>query len=326
MPVSMEAARAGASAARRIAPWLAAEAANEAAARRIARLWPAPHSGFRALDTARRAAVVLASADARFGGLDRVDAETWSLRRLIDATLADPPAGLVEAFRKLDPGPWRHGYLAAILAILRDAGQGAKVVRHARAIDAMLVRVLGVLPDDLRRPRIVQLIEVVETAHLLRRGAEAVARSGPLPRVAERLERARSVEGLFRMLIAEIGLERLAPPPIPGAAWLRPLASIPQLKDAALRFENCLVGRIPVLLAQMAAYYEVIGDEPAIVEIVRSSVGLWQVGEVRGHANAPISLALWTRVRDHLQVHGAMVKRGEAAHGLAAALAAAAGW
>ena len=80
-----------------------------------------------------------------------------------------------------------------------------------------------------------------------------------------------------------------------------------------------------MLLRGLAAYYEVLGDEPAVVEIVRDADGLWVVGEVRGHANADITPALWARIRAHLEAHGARV-RGARPDALALALANAAGW
>jgi hypothetical protein len=48
-----------------------------------------------------------------------------------------------------------------------------------------------------------------------------------------------------------------------------------------------------------------VGDEAAIVEIVRDRLGLWTVGEIRGHANADVSRALFARVIAYLEGHGA---------------------
>jgi hypothetical protein len=215
-----------------------------------------------------------------------------------------------------------------LLSLLREGGEGAKALRHAERIDRALLAKLTALPAALRRPRVVALLESVQVATLVARGAKracGLIDARAMARLADRLERARSSQGLFRMLIDEIGLEQLAPPPVPGADWLRPLASTRDIDHAALRFENCLKGRIPLLLLGRAAYYEVLGEEPAIVEIVRDAHGLWVVGEVRGHANAEITLALWERIRAHLERHGARV-RGARPDALAIALAQAAGW
>ncbi|MGE3929872.1 MAG: hypothetical protein AB7G05_06875, partial [Hyphomonadaceae bacterium] len=104
-----------------------------------------------------------------------------------------------------------------------------------------------------------------------------------------------------------------------------PIASALAIERAALKFENCLKGRIPLMLRGKAAYYEVLGDEPAVVEIVRDVEGFWAVGEVRGHANAEISHGLWLRIRAHLEAHGARVRNARP-DALALALANAAGW
>lgn len=296
----------------------------------VARVWARPHAAYFVADGARRHAIhLIAHAAGERAGLLAEALETWSLRRLVGAYLPDAPDGLAEALRKIDaPHPWSFVDYKRLRAVLEAGGAGAKALRHAPRIDARLLAVLDALPLDLRRPRIVAQVALPQAAQLIARGAKRVAGAHDpraMARLGDRLERARSTHGLFRMLIDEIGVEQLAPPPIPGADWLKPIASRQAIESAALRFENCLAGRIPWLLMGRGAYYEVLGAEPAIVEIVRDSAGLWVVGEVRGHANADISAELWERVRAHLEQHGARVGR-QGPDQLALALAAAAGW
>jgi hypothetical protein len=295
----------------------------------LARIWPRPHASYFAAEPARRhlAAIIVAWSKGETRHL-AAQFDVWSLRRLISEYLPDAPSGLAEALRKLGDGGFRREDYAALLSLLYEGGEGAKALRHAERIDRGLLNKLTALPASLRRPRIVALLDSVHVAALVARGAKracGVIDERAMARLADRLERARSSQGLFRMLIDEIGLEQLAPPPVPGADWLRPLASTRDIDHAARRFENCLKGRIPLLLLGRAAYYEVLGEEPAIVEIVRDLHGLWVVGEVRGHANAEITLALWERIRAHLERHGARV-RGAKPDALAIALAQAAGW
>ena len=296
----------------------------------VARVWPRPHAAYFAADPARRHLAHLIAHQARGDFADLAEAlEYWSLRRLIAAYLPEAPDGLAEALRKIDaPEPWWFIDYKRLLVVLGAGGAGAKTLRHAARITAPMLVMLEALPPELRRPRILAQITLPQAAQLIARGARRVAGVDDpraMARLADRLARARSAHSLFRMLIDEIGVEHLAPPPIPGADWLKPIASRMALESAALRFQNCLAGRIPWLLMGRGAYYEVIGDEPAIVEIVRDVSGLWAVGDVRGHANVAISAGLWTRVRAHLEQHGARVARSEADQ-LAVALVAAAGW
>lgn len=291
----------------------------------VARVWPRPHAGYFALEPARRR---LAGFIAERAGV-RASAEalaSWSFKRLAGEYLPDAPAGFVEAVRKIEDRGWTRDDVQRLMQMLRE-GEGAKTLRHAPHVTRRLVAILAALPAPLRRPRIVAFVPTPAAGDLLARGAKRACgrEERALARLGDRLDRARSEIGLFRMLIDAIGVEQLAPPPIPGADWFMPLASSAQIERAALRFENCLKGRIPLMLRGTGAYYEVVGAEPAIVEIVRDAAGLWVVGEVRGHANAVISQALWLRIRAHLELHGART-RGARPDALAVALANAAGW
>lgn len=299
----------------------------------VARVWPRPHTAYLTAEPARRkaAAIVVArlqtpASPAQMRELTHA-LETWSLKRIVSAYLPGAPAGFIEALRKLSDEPWGPEDFRQLVEVLNDVG-GAKVLRHAPSIDREFVRVVLNLQPPLRRTRIVANVSTAHVAGLVARGVKRACARGEdraIRQLADRLERARSVQSLFRMLIEAIGLEQLAPPPVPGAYWLTPIATVPQIESAALRFENCLKHRIPMLLRGQAAYYEVLGEEPAVVEIVRDVQGLWAVGEIRGHANTNISQTLMARIWSHLELHGTRV-RGYRPDALAVALAQAAGW
>lgn len=325
MPIQLESAARHARA-DPYAPTPALLADARAFAHALARVWPRPHAGYFALPAERRHLARLISrwGEGEFARLPEA-MQFWALRRIVTTYLPATPDGLTEALRKLDGDGWEREDYAKLLDVLKTP-EGTKVLRHAVCIDVAFVRTVAALPAALRRPRILAHVAHQRTAELVARSAK---RAHPtmepraLTKMADRLERAGSGPHLFRMLIDEIGLEQLAPPPMPGADWLKPLASSHDLHRAALRFENCLKYRVPLLLLGRGAYYEVVGDEPAVVEIVRDGNGLWVIGEVRGHANAPISPALYGRVRAHLDTHG--VQRGQP-DALSLALADAAGW
>lgn len=279
-------------------------AAAGSAASKLARIWPRPHQGYFALEPPRRRLAALIAQQLNEASPSLAEPlATWSLKRLANDYAPGAPAGLVEALRKLDPAEAISP--SRVWALLAQGGEGAKTIRHAAVIDHRLLGVLEALPDALRRPRIVALLPCASHAGLASQAARMASKGIPMDQLADRLERARSAASLFRMLVDAIGLERLAPPPIPGADWLRPVANQEAIRAIALRFQNCLVGRIPALLAGEATYYEVLGEEPAVVEIVRDASGLWVVGEIRGHANCMVSNGLRQQICAHLAEHGA---------------------
>ena len=293
-------------------------------AARIARIWPTPHTGFFKLDVPRRNAIRLA-ANRGMIQVDGVqDADCWALRRLVTTLIPDAPNGLAEAFRKLGDTELDVSQLNQLVALL--SGDGAKVIRHAKELDIAALRILHALPEELRRPRIVSQLEGVGAANLLAAGAKLCLEKGAqLNQLGARLERSRTVQAMFRMLVDEIGLQVLAPPPIPGTSWLVPINTAEKIRETALRFRNCLESRIGWMLKGFAAYYEVRGAEPAVVEIVRHPQFGWRLGEALGHANKPMSRELNQRVRAYLQEQTVSM-RDKYYDDVAIRLAAAAGW
>ena len=295
----------------------------------VARVFPRPHAQYFQADEPRRRAMQIIAARANTTAEELYEPlQFWSLKRLFDAFAPEAPRGASEMLRKLRGPGWHVSDYDRLFAVLGDGGHGAKLLQHAREIEKALLGVLFAVPEPLRRPRIVAQLPDAHLAELAARTAKRVCAPSDaraVNRLADRLERARSSHGLFSMLIEEVGLEKLAPPPVPGSEWLKPLATVEAIRSAALRFQNCLAGRIGWLLKGFGAYYEVVGDEPAIVEIVRDNLGLWVVGEVRGHANAPITKPLALRIISYLEMHGAHLRGRKSADVLALQLADAAG-
>ena len=300
---------------------------RQEAAERIARVWPSPHEVWFQLDVPRRNLLRLAANSPSFNVDIAREADAWSLRRLMDALLPDAPAGLAEALKKLGDNAITQRGLNQLIELLK--GDGAKVIRHMKFLTANDINTLTVLPDGLRRMRILALVESTGAANLLAAAARVIVKADAadkkLPRLAQRLERAGSAKAMFRMLIEEVGLEVLAPPPISGTHWLKPIDTVPKINNAAIRFKNCLKTRIGWLLSGYGAYYEVVGDEPAIVEIVRDQNNGWFLGEALGHANAALSPQLRQRIVDYLQSQKVAL-RARQYNDLAMQLARAAGW
>ena len=294
----------------------------------IAAIWPRPHTPYFEADRPRRLLVAWLARHKNLGPEAAEACETWSLRRLVSAYAPDAPEGLIEALRRAEDAPWSTERLGRLFYLLEEGGEGQKTLRHAKVIYRRQVDILTGLPPPQRRGRNAAILPTPHKADLIQQAVRQCWGRSPDPqllrRLADRLERAPRAETLFGWLVEEVGLDRLTPPPIPATDWLKPILSVRDIERTALKFQNCLRNRIPLMLRGAAAYFEVLGDEPAVVELLAGR-GVWGIGEVRGHANGDISQTLMARLYRHLAQQGA-VASGRHASPLALALADAAGW
>lgn len=293
----------------------------------VARILPRPHAAYFEAEPGKRRLIVHLAATGRLTVADAPILADWSLRRLLDRFDANAPAGFGEALKRGD-GVWSRDTFMAVRALLAEGGDGAKTLRHADAIDRTMIAKISALPAGLRSLKLVALLPVLYYAELIERAVRRAHGRHPdavaMRRLAQRLERASSLNAAFGFLVEELGVSRLAPPPIPGTDWLRPILDVRDIERTAMKFRNCLRTRVPMMLRGQAAYFEVLGDEPAVVEVVVGKKSAWRVGEVRGHANDAVSPALMGRILGYLAQFGANA-RG-AADQLALELAEAAGW
>ncbi len=294
----------------------------------IAAIWPRPHTPYFEADRPRRLLVAWLARAQNLGPEAAEACETWSLRRLVMAFAPNAPEGLVEALRRAEDAPWSAERLTRLVYLLEDGGEGQKTLRHAKVIHRRQVDILCSLPPPLRRTRIAAILPTPHKADLIHRAVRQCWGRSPDPqvlrRLGDRLDRAPRAETLFGWLVEEVGLDRLTPPPIPETDWLKPIQNVRDIERTALKFQNCLRNRIPAMLRGAAAYFEVLGDEPAVVELLAGR-GVWGIGEIRGHANGDVSQALLQRVFLHLAKHGAIADRRRPSP-LAIELADAAGW
>jgi hypothetical protein len=293
----------------------------------VARVLPRPHSAYFAADPGKRRAIAYLAAHRLIGPTDGALLADWSSRRLLERFDPQAPQGFALALKR-GAGPWPIGAFQAVRTLLATGEDGAKTLRHLQAIDAETIFKIDALPAGLRVGKIVALLPVVYYADLIERAVRrAYGRNPEAARVrpiAQRLERASSLNTLFVWLIEALGVSRLTPPPIPGTPWLRPIQDVRDIERTALRFQNCLRTRVPMMLRGQAAYFEVLGEEPAVVEVLVSKKGVWRVGEIRGHANDEVSKALMGEILGYLARFGADAL-GQADQ-LALELAEAAGW
>lgn len=277
---------------------------------RVAVLWPEPHTPFLTAPAARRHLVCLALALGREieAFADRLLSDR--LRRAIPQAIEAAPAGLERLLGRAGEIAWDAEAYRALIRLLSRRTFG-KVLRHAKAVDAMLVRRLAGLPEAMAEGAHLAVELSPEGVLVLREAYEAISlRDGPAvaDAVALRWAASATAKALFAEVRDDLTPEPMAPPH-PGTARLRPLATKAALKDASKRYRNCLDDRGSDAATGWRAFYEWDGAPGVVVGVARDHVFGWRMDEARTVRNAPVPEAVREEIISELALMGMRVGR-----------------
>ncbi|KDA02626.1 hypothetical protein [Hyphomonas oceanitis] len=289
----------------------------------IAHAWPAPHSGFFTLPTARRhaAAILLGRApEMRMGEI--IHAVERGRDRDVACLLmrGEAPGGLMKALGRLGEVLWEAGDYTRFLSLFAEE-EAARVLRHMKAIGADRLALIGKLPIQLRQAGIISrlpalpvavddLAEAFRLALRIHRAGEAIA-------MASRWNRARDTLALFDMAAEALQLVRfgsvMALPRLPEA--FVPVNDRKALVSVALEFRNCLRDFAGDLSAgRMAVYTVRVAGEHLAVALRQDPAG-WRLAEALGVQNADASDAALRHIVAVLDAAG--VRTGQSTWALA---------
>jgi hypothetical protein len=259
---------------------------------RVAALWPAPHAPFLTAGASQRHLICILLTR----GLDTTAAAetvlSTPLKRAVRAQLPDAPAGLVRALARMGEAAWTPADYALLLDLL-TLPEAGKILNHAKVIDPDLVGSLNRLPRLLLRAGLPALKLTAAQAMAAGEAFELIERrAGPWGAaiIADRWARAKDAKGLFEKIRDDLTPD-LPDPPFPGTARLRPLASKAAMREAALRFRNCLAGEIGQAAEGWSAHYEWLGPPGAVVELRKDAYYGWALGEARLVDNETMAVA-----------------------------------
>ncbi|MEH6694317.1 MAG: hypothetical protein V7675_04705 [Hyphomonas sp.] len=289
----------------------------------IAQVWPAPHSGFFTLPTARRhaAAILLGRVpEMRMGEI--IHAVERGRDRDVACLLmrGEAPGGLMKALGRLGEVLWETGDYDRFLSLFAEE-EAARVLRHMKVIGADRLALIGALPAALRQAGIISrlpalpvavedLAEAFRLALLIHGAGEAVAMAG-------RWNRARDTLALFDMAAEALQPVRfgcvMAPPRLPDA--FVPVNDRKALVSVALEFRNCLRDFAGDLAAgRMVVFTVREAGEPVAVALRQDPAG-WRLAEARGEQNVDTSDAALRRIVAVLETAG--VRTGQSTWALA---------
>jgi len=288
---------------------------------RVARLWPAPYDGYYALPMARRhLAHICMPRIGRVIGLDDHafvrEIVALKVREFLKRWAPDAPRGLETVLAKLEVAAWEPTFYRRLLGLMAQSPAALKTLRHAPVVTRGLLEALELMPERLRGPSTMRWIgdawlarlacEAMALAHHLRadgRGGEREGGRGD-DALVERLSRATSRERFFAMLVDELRPTELIAPVV-ETELLRPLRTVEDVKDAGLRFRNCLGDCVHEAVFGTSAFVEWRGDEPAVMELAHEGAAGWRLVTLLGVANRQLSTMTQRKVRDALQAQGA---------------------
>lgn len=279
---------------------------------RVAGLWRAPHAVFLTATAERRHLVCIALAQAEGRPLP-APADGLLMKPFNAAArlaMPKPPAGLRRALNRMGETGWSAGDYAALLRLLA-LEPTAKTLRHAERIEVENVRALALMPEPLLRARVgafglnAHQARALAEAYALvcARGGDAAARDA-----TTRWAMARDAKGLFEMVKDDVWAEPPAPP-FPGTDRLRPLTTKAAIRDAALRYRNCLRNQVRNALTGDAAYYEWVGEPGAVICLWKDWLYGWKLDEAKLAGNEPIPEPMREVIAAEVRAMGAHVGR-----------------
>jgi len=233
------------------------------------------------------------------------------VRHFLKRWAPDAPRGLEAVLPKLEATAWEPTFYRRLLGLMMQSPAALKTLRHAPLVTRGLLEALEMMPERLRGPSTMRWIgdawlarlacEAIALADHLRAGDRKADRCDDA--LVERLGRAKSRERFFAMLVDELRPTELIAPVV-ETELLRPLRTVGEVKDAGLRFRNCLGDCVKEAVFGTSAFVEWRGDEPAVMELIHEGAAGWQLVAVLGVGNRQPSTMTLRKVRDALQAQG----------------------
>ena len=213
-----------------------------------------------------------------------------SAAKLLGEVHEQVPTGLIRALGRLGPLAQPRQAYSDLAMVLAEGGRGAKLLRHAKSIDAKLLSVVVALPPILRLMSLANSCDIDDARYLnwLFRAAGAADPElfagflSKLNGVSDDLNPMELVEEYLKP-------EHFPPPPFEVRPPLKRISSRTEMRAVERRFRNCMGKYAGVELRGSLHFYLWESDEPAVIALGRiGSVG-WRIGEHAGLQNRELS-------------------------------------
>jgi hypothetical protein len=198
-------------------------------------------------------------------------------------------------YAQFSEADWRALFAVTDNAVTR------RTLGHLKSISPMLVRQIALVPEQIRIPAIVAVLNSLEVspAHWLKLAA-ALGDTPPrlLPSLLGKARRVNSIGSFwdyFFECVDRLWKPFVLPDQFLRSPMLKPLRTLKELGREGRRMQNCLASKACRVRAGRRAYFRWQGGECATVELVYS--GGWRVGSILGSRNTRLAFDVHERIR-----------------------------
>ncbi len=227
-------------------------------------------------------------------------------KAMLHMVLDGCPDGLVAVLGKIGGRVLPRQRYRVLLELLAEP-KGAKVLWHAEHVRPALIDTLSAIAPPFRLPRLMLALETRADVESLRYAIRVIRRLYPtVPdrQIAASLRLVSDRDGLGDWFEGWLNRAPLPNSPWEGSSLLQPLATASALREAAIRYQNCLDEQILNVLSGRRFYYAWIGPTPAVIALRSDPFLGWVVGEMHGAANRPVSGAVRAAILEAFEKHG----------------------
>ncbi|MDB5595309.1 MAG: hypothetical protein JWM36_2270 [Hyphomicrobiales bacterium] len=236
------------------------------------------------------------------------------VRDLVHAIFGPTSQGLVGALARCGEDPLDEFSYQLLVAMHVDPANRARasLLRDVAEINDALVEVVWGLPAALLRVEVLRHIRQPEDIRRYSSVLKVIRRLHPQVTDDDLLTSlANLAPGTNLAIWARRWIEKAAclPTALPyaGDETLRPLVSGEDMKRTALKYQNCLRGKIAVVALGRACFYEYAGSGGAVAEVAALSNGHWVLDGIYGVNNCRPAPEAVRSIRFTLEKAGVLV-------------------
>jgi hypothetical protein len=220
---------------------------------------------------------------------------TTNQKTLLSLLYSPYPLGLLNVLPKLGANTFTKNDYLRLIKLLRDPEKSPYIL-HVKSIKPYQLQWLEDFPSELHW-RVLYSVKKTQNYAALKYLVKVIqkldkSRYADALISLKRIKTLSQLENWFRRHTQSLPFPQ---PPWNGNDWIVPIRTVKALREAALKYRNCLYDYPRQVLLGEYYFYEV-KNGPAIVAIVRDPIIGWRISEINGIDNQEPDENLVTRI------------------------------